>query len=90
MGLSNYRVSFTTQARKDLGFWKKSGNLNVIKKIEQLILAAKENPFEGIGKPEQLKYDLAGKWSRRINHEHRLVYSVDEDLVTFHSLRGHY
>ena len=51
-----------------------------------------ENPFEGIGKPEQLKHNLSGVWSRRINQEHRLVYEIDEEanLILIHSLKGHY
>jgi toxin YoeB len=50
------------------------------------------NPSFGIGKPEKLKHDLSGKWSRRINTEHRLVYEIDEvqNLIIVHSLRGHY
>ena len=49
-------------------------------------------PSFGIGKPEKLKYDLSGKWSRRINSEHRLVYEIDENqnLIIVHSLKGHY
>ncbi|WP_292944659.1 MULTISPECIES: Txe/YoeB family addiction module toxin [unclassified Mucilaginibacter] len=50
----------------------------------------KETPFEGIGKPEALKHQLVGKWSRRINHEHRLIYSFDNDIISIYSLKGHY
>jgi len=46
--------------------------------------------FEGIGKPEALKYDLTGAWSRRINKEHRLVYEVNEDRIFILSVKGHY
>lgn len=53
-------VIFTPQAREDLKFWKQSGNKTIQKKIEQLIVAIQENPFEGIGKPEPLKYELSG------------------------------
>lgn len=51
---------------KILGHWKKLGNKSVQKKIQELILAIPENPYEGLGKPEQLKHDLAGRWSRTI------------------------
>ena len=66
-------IIFSNKAKKDLAFWSKSGNKSIIKKIAELLRAIKENPFEGIGKPEPLKYNLFGVWSRRINHEHRLV-----------------
>ena len=74
----------------DIKFWKKSGNKAIQKKIDQLILAISINPFEGIGKPEQLKHELAGKWSRRINAEHRIVYEVMGDVLYIYSLKGHY
>jgi len=48
------------------------------------------HPFTGTGKPEQLKYSLTGIWSRRINHEHRLVYEVVKNSVLIHSAKGHY
>ncbi|WP_309336354.1 Txe/YoeB family addiction module toxin [Mucilaginibacter sp.] len=62
--------------------------------MQKLINAIQENPFEGIGKPEPLKYQLSGAWSRRITNEHRLVYEVNEKneliiLIVF-SLKGHY
>jgi toxin YoeB len=87
-------VLFSEKAESDLAFWKKSGNNVIVKKISQLIKAIQENPFEGIGKPEALKHNLNGKWSRRIDREHRLVYEiVDEDtieILSIISLKGHY
>ncbi|RYX87202.1 Txe/YoeB family addiction module toxin [bacterium] len=68
----------------------KSGQVHIVRKIEKLLTAVKENPFEGIGKPEQLRHQYSGKWARRINGEHRMVYAVDENLITIYSLRGHY
>lgn len=55
-------------------------------------MGIEENPFTGIGKPEALKYDLSGFWSRRINREHRIVYKVYEEKkgIEIHSLKGHY
>lgn len=87
-------IVFAPKAIEHLNFWKKSGNKAVQKKINQLILAIQENPFEGIGKPEQLKYELAGSWSRRINEEHRIVYEIHDNgiiiILEIQSLKGHY
>lgn len=83
-------VSYTFQAREDLSYWKKTNNQVVLKKIRQLIEAIVENPFDGIGKPEPLKHNLSGTWSRRINREHRLVYELKEDNLIILSLKGHY
>ena len=80
------------QAQKDRDYWKKSGNKAIMERISALLKDIMEHPYTGIGKPEPLKYDLAGKWSRRINAEHRLIYSVNEDIITVYvsSMRYHY
>jgi toxin YoeB len=83
-------VVFTPKALSQLNDWKKSGNVAIQKKIEELLRSIREKPFEGIGKPEPLKHELSGKWSRRINNEHRIIYSVDNDTVNVYSLKGHY
>ncbi len=83
-------IAFDEMAEKDIQYWKKSGNTAMQKKIQKLLLAIKEEPYLGIGKPEALKYSLAGKWSRRINKESRIIYSVMEDIIHIHSLKGHY
>ncbi|MFD0763641.1 Txe/YoeB family addiction module toxin [Mucilaginibacter lutimaris] len=83
-------VIFTSAALAHLEEWKKSGNVGVQKKISELISSMRETPFEGIGKPEPLKHALTGKWSRRINQEHRIVYSFDNDTLSIYSLKGHY
>ncbi len=83
-------VAFDEIALGDLNYWKKSGNTGIQRKIEKLILAIKESPYTGIGKPEALKYDLSGKWSRRINPEHRIIYQIIEDKLLIYSLKGHY
>ena len=59
-------------------------------KIFDLMAAVERNPFEGIGKPEPLKHGLTGYWSRRIDQEHRLVYRIENDTLTFISCNGHY
>jgi toxin YoeB len=83
-------IEYTLQAKEDLDYWKKSNNNPVLKKIRKLIEAITQNPYQGIGKPEALKYDLSGCWSRRINKEHRVIYEVLEDKIIVHSLKGHY
>lgn len=74
--------------------WIKSGSKNIIKKITQLIDDIQLHPFEGLGKPEQLKHNLAGRWSRRIDKEHRIVYRITEEnnieILNILSLKGHY
>ena len=78
------------QALEDIAFWKKSGKVQVQQKITSLINAIIEKPYEGIGSPEPLKHELTGKWSRRINKEHRIVYDVTENTITVYQLRFHY
>ena len=83
------QVTFSPRAKEDFEHWLKI-NKATARKIVQLIEAIKENPFKGIGKPEPLKHELAGYWSRRINKEHRLVYEVDDETVLILSAKGHY
>ena len=83
-------VDFDEEALEDLQFWKKSGNKAIQTKIQKLLSNMKESPYSGTGKPETLKYDLTGKWYRRINNKHRIVYSIQRDRKRVHSLRGHY
>lgn len=83
-------IEYTLKAKEDLDYWKNSKNANVLKKIRTLVESIGDTPYEGIGKPEALKYGLSGCWSRRINREHRLVYEVFEDKTFILSLRGHY
>ena len=78
------------KAEKDFEHWKKSGNKTIQKKIQQLFADMKEHPFTGIGKPESLKHSLSGKWSRRINEEHRIIYDVTGNIINVYSLKGHY
>ncbi len=60
------------------------------KKIEQLLIDIQKNPFAGLGKPEALKHNLTGKWSRRIDKEHRIIYDVTDNRINIYSLKGHY
>jgi toxin YoeB len=86
----SYALDFTDDAKSDLKFHKKSGNKATLKKIVTFLEEITEHPFTGTGKPEPLKHDLSGKWSRRINQEHRLVYEVIETIVKVYSAKGHY
>lgn len=61
-----------------------------IKRINQLIKDMKRNPFDGIGKPEALRGNLSGFWSRRITDEHRMIYAVEDETVIIISCKGHY
>ena len=83
-------LSLTDTAKDDLRFFGKSGQKQVLKKIEQLLSEMQVTPFDGTGKPEPLKYGLTGIWSRRINLEHRIVYEVIDNVVVIYSFRGHY
>ena len=64
------------KAEEDLAYWKSTGNKRIMKRISKLLEDILQHPFTGIGKPEPLKGDLQGVWSRRITDEHRLIYSV--------------
>jgi len=79
-------------AVEDRDYWKKSGNIKIQKRISDLLEDILLHPFTGIGKPEALRGDLKGKWSRRINKEHRIVYAVSEGKVYVYvfSMRYHY
>lgn len=80
---------FHTEFREDLSYWIKVDRKTAIKILE-LVEAIVRKPFEGIGKPEPLRYLGSGVWSRRITQEHRLVYVVKDDQIDFVQCRYHY
>lgn len=90
--MGKYQVIIKSTAEKDLLAHKKSGDTASIKKILKILNELSEHPFTGIGNPEQLKYELSGYWSRRINKKDRLIYEVNQDIVTVYvvSAIGHY
>lgn len=65
-------------------------NKTIFKKIYELIKDIRRNPFEGKGKPEPLKHQLTGYWSRRIDNEHRLVYKIEDETIIITSCKDHY
>jgi toxin YoeB len=71
-----YRLDITKQAQHDLAFHRKSGNKSTLNKLNKILNELIIHPFTGDGKPEPLKHKLSGKWFRRINREHRVVYKV--------------
>ena len=85
-------LEFKPKALRDIEDWKKSGQLQIQKKITELLRDIMAHPYEGLGKPEALRYELSGKWSRRISKEDRLIYTFDEinQVINILSLKGHY
>jgi len=82
-------IIFSKNSWDDYTSWL-TEDKKMLKKINELIKEIQRTPFEGKGKPEPLKYDLAGYWSRRIDREHRLVYQVVDEKVLIFSCRYHY
>ena len=83
-------IVFAGTASEDLEYWSQSGQTSIQNKITSLLQSIRQTPYSGIGKPEPLKHDLSGYWSRRINKEHRVVYRVEDQKVIVVSLRFHY
>lgn len=83
------KIVFSTEAWNDYVDWQ-STDKNVLKRINKLIEDIRRDPFDGIGKPEPLKFNLSGYWSRRITDEHRIVYTVTDDALMIISCRYHY
>jgi len=83
------RIAWTPTAWSEYIYWQ-SNNKKVFKKINDLISDTVRNPKTGIGKPEALRYNLSGLWSRRITQEHRLVYRILEDEIRIIQCKYHY
>jgi toxin YoeB len=83
------KLSFLEDAWDDYLYWSQTDKAT-LKKINQLIKDCMREPFGGIGKPEPLKFDMSGCWSRRITSEHRLVYKVEDDVLIIVQCRYHY
>lgn len=87
--MDNRRLAWTDEAWQDYIYWQKQDK-KTLKRINKLIQDTKRQPFDGIGKPERLKENLSGFWSRRIDDTNRLVYAVDDQYLTIISCRYHY
>ena len=83
------KLSFADEAWEDYLYWQDTDR-SMLRRINLLIKEIRRSPYEGIGKPEPLKHQLAGWWSRRIDSEHRFLYRVTEQAVEIASLRNHY
>jgi len=83
------KLAWTDEAWKDYIYWQ-AQDKKTLKRINRLINDTMRQPFEGIGKPEPLRENLSGFWSRRIDDTNRLVYAVDDDFITIISCRYHY
>ena len=82
-------VFWTAQAKNDYDYWAKQ-RPKIAKRINNLISSISKDPFRGLGKPEPLKHDLQGFWSRRISRGHRLVYEVSDGVIMIYSCSDHY
>ncbi len=83
------RFIFEAEAFDDYNNWA-IFDTRTFKKIKELLKDIKRDPFKGLGKPEALKHDLAGCWSRRITDEHRIVYKISGNDIIIYSCKGHY
>ena len=82
-------ILFSGKAYQELIEWAET-DFDLFEKINQLLKDISRDPFKGLGKPEPLKHDLKGYWSRRITQEHRLIYKFEGDIIKVISLKGHY
>ncbi|HDI3271884.1 TPA: Txe/YoeB family addiction module toxin [Vibrio cholerae] len=87
--MSSRLLSWTDESWDDYLYWQ-TQDKKTLKRINKIINDVKRSPFEGIGKPEPLKENLSGFWSRRIDETNRLVYAVDDNTITVISCRYHY
>lgn len=83
------KITFSKNAWEDYLSWQKDDK-KMLRKINDLIKDIQRTPYDGLGKPEPLKFDLTGYWSRRIDQEHRLVYQFQDGELLIYSCRYHY
>ncbi len=83
------KLIFSENAWQDYLYWQKTDKKK-LKRINNLIQDIQRNKYEGIGKPESLRHNLSGFWSRRINNEHRIVYKIENNAILIAQLRYHY
>ncbi|MCL2844713.1 MAG: Txe/YoeB family addiction module toxin [Chitinivibrionia bacterium] len=87
-----YIVLLDEKAKKDIAEHERSGNKAIVRKIESLLSELQIHPESGTGKPERLKFNKSGLWSRRISGEHRLIYAIEANIISIIvvSAKGHY
>mgnify|MGYP006435101823 CR=1 FL=1 len=83
------KIGFTEHSWSDYLYWQKTDK-RMLRRINELIRDTMRSPFDGVGKPEPLKHQLQGCWSRRINEEHRLIYEISGEELRIISCRYHY
>ena len=83
------KLIFSENAWDDYLYWQRN-NPKLLKRINSLIKDIQRQPFEGVGKPEPLKHNFSGYWSRRITDEHRIIYKIENDSLMIAQLRYHY
>lgn len=83
------KLTFSDEAWEDYLYWQDTDR-SMLRRINKLIKDVRRSPYEGIGKPEPLKHQLAGWWSRRIDSEHRFLYRAKEQAIEISNLRNHY
>ena len=82
-------LQWTDESWDDYLYWQMTDK-KMVKKINELIKSIQRTPFDGVGKPEPLRFELSGCWSRRIDSEHRLIYEVEERTIRIIAARFHY
>ena len=83
-------IILSKKALEHIEYWKKTNNLKIQERIIELKNAILQDSYKGIGKPEPLKHQLSGKWSRRIDKVNRFVYNIENNTLNIFSLKGHY
>jgi len=83
------KIVFSDYAWEDYLYWQKNDK-KILKRVNELIKDIRRNKYQGIGKPEPLKHNLSGYWSRRINSDHRIVYKIEKNKILIIQLRYHY
>ena len=90
--MGKYKIALSERAKTHLAEWKMSGQLIALKKLERIFSDLSETPYHGIGSPEPLKYNYTEFWSRQIDRKNRIIYQVNDEIVTviIISAKGHY
>ncbi|MDP2334985.1 MAG: Txe/YoeB family addiction module toxin [Bacteroidota bacterium] len=90
--MGKYKIALSDRAKIHLSEWRKSGQLIALRKIERIFIELSNTPFSGIGSPESLKYKFTECWSRQIDKKNRIIYQVNDEVISVFviSAKGHY